>query len=73
MLHEEETIHFQGADWQKIKNWCAKQEATKIGLLLNPSCTHDEANRIRGGLTMLKQLLALENDAAKAAQRKVNV
>lgn len=72
MLHEEETIYFQGEDWKKIKRWAEKVKEQKINFLVGAACSHDEANRIRGALTMLKQLLALETDAAKAALRNQN-
>jgi len=72
MLHEEETIYFKGEDWQKIKRWADKVEKQKVAFLVGTACSHDEANRIRGALSMLKQLLALETDAAKAALRNLN-
>lgn len=68
MINEEDTIFFSGEDWQKIKRWATKQKELKVGLLVQ-AASHDESNQIRGSLKMIAQLLALETNAARAAQR----
>lgn len=58
-------INFHGPDWARIKIHLEKKMEQKIGLLV-ASRDHDESNRIRGSVTMIKEILALENSANRA-------
>lgn len=58
-------INFHGPDWARIKIHLEKKMEQKIGLLV-ASRDHDESNRIRGSITMIKEILALENSANRA-------
>jgi hypothetical protein len=60
-----EYINFHGPDWARIKQYLEKKMEQKIGLLVG-SRDHDESNRIRGSISMIKEILALENSARKA-------
>lgn len=63
-----EFINFHGPDWQRIKEHLEKKLEHKIGLLVG-SRDHDESNRIRGNISMIKETLALENSARRADNR----
>lgn len=57
-----EYINFRGADWAVIKLYLEKMLQNKIGLLIG--CTsHDDSNTIRGAISAIKQILALESAA----------
>lgn len=68
MIKPEYYITFHGPDWTVLKNWLLEQEKIKIGLLIQ-AATQDESNKIRGSLSMIKTILALEDAAKQAAQR----
>lgn len=53
--------------WKLIKTWLESKQETKIAMLVG-SKEHDESNRIRGALSVIAELLALEKAAILAAQ-----
>lgn len=61
-------LEFQGATWKTLKLWLEKKREIKIGMLVGAP-THDESNRIRGALSMLEEILALEKAANPAAYK----
>lgn len=62
-------INFHGGDWAAIKTWLLDSKQKKMGLLVSAT-DHDTSNKIRGAITMIDELLRLEEAATKAAQRK---
>lgn len=61
-------INFNGQDWAAIRRWLLESKEKKIGLLVSAT-DHDTSNKIRGALTIISELLALEEAAKKAANR----
>lgn len=56
----EQYMEFQGATWKTLKTWLEEKKATKIGILISAD-THDKSNQIRGALSIIEEILALEN------------
>jgi hypothetical protein len=68
MLRPEETINFQGVDWQRLETYLKSLKEQKVGLLVS-STTHDQSNKIRGSIELILTLLALPKAAELAARR----
>lgn len=66
MIQPELHMSFSGRDWQIIKKWLEETKAIKVGLLIAAS-DHDKSNQIRGSLSMIDSILALETAAQRAA------
>ena len=60
----ESFINFAGQDWSLLKMYLDKKLDTKISLLVGES-EHDESNKIRGAISIIKEILALEKAATK--------
>lgn len=63
-----EHINFYGPDWTAIKRILLEKKETKTNLLIQAD-THDKSNQLRGSLSVINELLSLENAARKAAMR----
>lgn len=63
-IKPEEYINFHGPEWAVLKQWLLAKQETQMGILIS-DITHDKANQIRGSLSLIRELLALE----KAAQQ----
>lgn len=59
-------IQYEGQQWQVLKQHLLQVKESKIGLLVSAT-DHDESNRIRGAISVINQLLALE-ETAKLSQ-----
>lgn len=66
MIKPEDYINFNGQDWNALKMWAERKKEIKIGLLVQAD-SHDKSNKIRGELSFITELLALEHAARKAA------
>lgn len=62
-------INFHSSDWAAIKAFLLAKKEIKTSMLIG-STSHDESNQLRGSLSMITEILRLEEAAAKAAQRK---
>lgn len=63
-----ENFQYDGYQWQVLKRYLLEVKETKVGLLVKAT-DHDESNRIRGALSMLSQILALEETAKQTQGR----
>lgn len=63
-----ENFQYDGYQWQVLKQYLLGVKETKVGLLVKAT-DHDESNRIRGALSMLSQILALEETAKQLQGR----
>lgn len=61
-------IEFQGVTWKNLKLYLEDLKKTKLDLLVSAD-THDKSNQIRGAISVISQILALENAANSAAQQ----
>lgn len=61
-------IQYDGNAWQVLKQYLLAVKETKVGLLVNAT-DHDESNRIRGAISMIGQILALEETAKQTQGR----
>lgn len=57
-----EYLSFDSQQWQVLKQYLLQTKETKVGLLVSAT-DHDESNRIRGAISMIQQILALEETA----------
>lgn len=55
-------LSFDSQQWQVLKQYLLQTKETKVGLLVSAT-DHDESNRIRGAISMIQQILALEETA----------
>lgn len=62
MINVADHINFHGTDWHAIKIYLEQVKENKIGLLVSAE-EHDQSNKIRGALSLIQQLLALESAA----------
>lgn len=62
-------INFYGADWAATKKWLLDSREKKIGLLVSAT-DHDTSNKIRGAISVINEILALEEAAIKAATQR---
>lgn len=62
-------ISFHGGEWAAIRKWLLDSKEKKMGLLVSAT-DHDTSNRIRGAISMINELLALEEAAIKAANQR---
>ena len=60
-LHE---LEINGPTWRLLRVWAKEKKQQKIDLLVS-SGSHDTSNQIRGAITMLNELLALEHAAVR--------
>lgn len=67
MIDPKEHINFHSIEWKVIKEYLKQLEEIRVGRLISET-SHDESNRIRGSLQLLRDLLRLET-AAKGPQR----
>jgi hypothetical protein len=58
----EEYINFHGPEWAVLKQWLLTKQETQMGILIS-DITHDKANQIRGSISLIRELLALEKAA----------
>ncbi len=63
-----ENFQYDGYQWQVLKQYLLGVKETKVGLLVQAT-DHDESNRIRGAISMLNQILALEETAKQTQGR----
>ena len=61
-------IQYDGNAWQVLKTYLLAVKETKVGLLVQAT-DHDESNRIRGAISMVNQILALEETAKHSQGR----
>jgi 1-aminocyclopropane-1-carboxylate deaminase/D-cysteine desulfhydrase-like pyridoxal-dependent ACC family enzyme len=60
-LHD---LEINGPTWRLLRVWAKEKKQQKIDLLVS-SGSHDTSNQIRGAITMLNELLALEHAAVR--------
>ena len=58
-------FNFASREWVSIKSRLEKDLNDEIGKLCNPSCSHDEANQIRGRIRYIKEFLLQEQAALR--------
>lgn len=59
MVSPEHYINYHGQDWNNFKLWLQARFDTKVSLLIaEPS--HDKSNQIRGAISFINEILALE-------------
>lgn len=63
-----EHIQFEGATWKALKHHLEVKRNNKLGLLLR-SATWDDANKVKGAIAVLDELLALDKPTATTAVR----
>lgn len=63
-----EYIDFNGQQWAAIKRMLLDKREKKLNLLIQAD-THDKSNQLRGSLSVITELLNLEDAAVKAAKR----
>lgn len=61
-------FQYDGNTWQVLTKYLLEVKANKVGLLV-ASNDHDESNRIRGAISMINQILALEETAKQSQGR----
>lgn len=61
-------IDFNGETWRAIAAWAKQSQELKVKMLIGES-SHDKSNQIRGSLSMIGELLALERAAKQAANQ----
>ena len=66
--YPERKINYYGSDWAAIKEWLLEAKERKIGLLIQAD-TNDKTNQVRGALSIIQEILALEDAAARAKGR----
>ncbi|UFK09593.1 hypothetical protein [Xanthomonas phage DES1] len=59
-------VNFQGSEWGAIERWLLKQRETKIGLLIGAK-TQEESDKLRGAISMIDQLMKLNNNRQTGA------
>lgn len=57
-----EGFNFNGSEWGALKKWLLTQRETKVGLLIS-AATQETSDKLRGSISMIDQLLKLENAA----------
>lgn len=62
-------IEFQGVTWKNLKLYLEDLKKTKLDLLVSAD-THDKSNQVRGAISVINQILALENNAANSAAQQ---
>ena len=62
--YPERKINYHGGDWAAIKEWLIEAKERKIGLLIQAD-NNDRTNQVRGSLSIIQEMLALEDAAAK--------
>jgi hypothetical protein len=67
----EEYINFNGPEWAVLKAWLENKQEVQLGILVS-DVAPDQANKIRGALGLIREILALEKAAVQAATRKLN-
>lgn len=58
-------INFNGPDWAAIKKILLEKKEKKTNLLIQAD-THDKSNQLRGSLSLINELLNLEESARKS-------
>lgn len=61
-------IQYDSNAWQVLKTYLLAVKETKVGLLVQAT-DHDESNRIRGAISLINQILALEETAKHSQGR----
>lgn len=61
-------IDFNSETWRAVAAWADQTQQLKVKMLIGEP-THDKSNQIRGSLSMIGELLALEKAAKQAANR----
>lgn len=61
-------INFGGPEWTAMKTWLTEQKENKVNLLI-AAPDQDTSNKIRGALSMIQQILALEESAKSTIGR----
>lgn len=65
----EEFINFNGPEWAVLKKWLETKQEVQLGMLVS-DVAHDQANKIRGALGLIREILALEKAAEMAATNR---
>lgn len=60
-------INFHSSEWKAIKMYLEKQMSLKLDQLVGAK-DQDESQKVRGAIMLIKQLLALEVNAANRPQ-----
>lgn len=58
-------FNFASREWASIRDRLEKDLEDEVGKLCNPSCSHDEANHIRGRIRYIREFLLQEKSAAR--------
>ena len=61
-------FNFRTRDWGLLREKLVSDLEGTHSLILATSCSHDEANQLRGRANYIKQLLAIEQTALKQAR-----
>ena len=61
-MNYDQSFQYEGNQWQVLKKYLQEVKEVKVGLLVKAT-DHDESNRIRGAISMIGQILALEETA----------
>ncbi len=60
-----ENFNYNSREWVQIRTMLEQDRDRAVDALCNPSCSHDEANQLRGRLLYIKGLLLAETAAAR--------
>lgn len=58
-------FNFTSREWVQLRTMLEADLDKAVGALCNPSCSHDEANQLRGRILYIKGLLLAETAAAR--------
>lgn len=61
-------VDFNSPTWKTIKAWLEEKKVIKTDLLISAD-THDKSNQIRGSLSFINEILALEKAAVSHNSR----
>ena len=60
-MNIEGRVNFNGPEWEAIKRWLLSTRETKVSLLIG-AANQTDSDKLRGAITMIDQLLKLENN-----------
>lgn len=69
MIAVEKYINFGGSEWTALRMWLKEKQEQKIALLIS-SDNADVSNKLRGSIGFIRELLAVEDAASKAANKE---
>ena len=68
MIDPKEFINFNGPEWNVLRIYLKEMQDRKTAMLIAEN-SHDESNKIRGAIIVIRELLRLET-AAKGPQKE---